>query len=115
MRGFDFGKNLVEGELREGVTARADKDDVFAAFDTGDTVEGFVEGVEEIGVGEARDDEGLERLGDEVFVVGEIGEDVGFEVVSDDRYVVIGAQRTEEVVRGVLHVIDEVVAVGGEL
>ena len=50
-----------------------------------------------------------------VFVVGEVAEDVGVEVVGHDSYIVIGAQRTEEVVRGGLHVVDEVVAVGGEL
>ena len=37
------------------------------------------------------------------------------QVVGDDGDVVIGTQRTEEVVGGVLHVVDEVVAVGGEL
>ncbi len=50
-----------------------------------------------------------------VLVVGEVGEDVGAEVVGDDGDVVVGTQRTEEVVGGVLHVVDEVVAVGGEL
>ena len=37
------------------------------------------------------------------------------QVVGDDGDVVVGTQRTEEVVGGVLHVVDEVVAVGGEL
>ncbi len=37
------------------------------------------------------------------------------QVVGDDGDVVIFAQRTEEVVGGVPHVVDEVVAVGGEL
>ena len=57
--GFDLGEDLVEGELGEGVAAGADEDDVLAAFDAADAVEGLVEGVEEVGVGEAGDDEGL--------------------------------------------------------
>ena len=113
-RGFYFGENFVEGELGEGVAAGADEDDVFAALDAAGAVEGFVEGVEDVGVGEAGDDERLERLGDELFVVGEVGEDMGFEVVGDDGDVVIFAQGLEEGVGGVLHVADEVVAVGSE-
>ncbi len=50
--GFDLGEDLVEGELGEGVAAGADEDDVFAAFDAAGAVEGLVEGVEEVGVGE---------------------------------------------------------------
>ena len=113
-RGFYFGENFVEGELGEGVTAGADEDDVFAAFDAAGAVEGFVEGVEDVGVGEAGDDERLERLGDEFLVVGEVGEDMGLEIVGDDGDVVIFAQGLEEGVGGVLHVADEVVAVGSE-
>jgi hypothetical protein len=112
--GLDLGEDLVEGELGEGVAARADEDDVLAAFDASGAVEGLVEGVEEVGVGEAGDDEGLEGLGDEVLVVGEVGEDVGPEVVGDDGDVVVLAQGTEEAVRGIPHVINEVVAVGGK-
>lgn len=113
--GFNFGQHLVEGELRECVAARSDEDDVLAAFDSAGAVEGLVEGVEHVGVGEARDDERGERLGDELFVVGEVGEDVGAQVVGDDGDVVIGTQRAEEAVGGVPHVVDEVVAIGGEL
>ena len=40
---------------------------------------------------------------------------MGAEIVGHDGYVVVGTKRTEEVVGGVLHVVDEVVAVGGEL
>ncbi len=112
---LNFGEDLVEGELGEGVAARADEDDVLAAFYPAGAVEGFVEGVEHVGVGKARDDEGGERLGDELFVVGEVGEDVGAKVVGNDSDVVIGAQGAEEAVGGVPHVVDEVVAVGGEL
>lgn len=115
LAGFDLGEDLVEGELGEGVAAGADEDDVLAAFDAAGAVEGLVEGVEHVGVGEAGDHEGLEGLGDEVFVVGEVGEDVGAEVVGDDGDVVVGAQGAEEVVGGVPHVVDEVVAVGSEL
>jgi len=87
---FDLGEDLVEGNLREGVATGADEDDVLAAFDTAGAVERLVEGVEHVGVGEARDDERLERLSDEVFVVGEVGEDVRAEVVGDDSDVVVG-------------------------
>ena len=54
-------------------------------------------------------------MGDEVFVVGEVAEDVGAQVVGHDGYIVIRAQSPEEVVGRGLHVVDEVVAVGGEL
>lgn len=47
---FDFGEDLVEGELGEGVAAGADEDDVLAAFDAAGAVEGLVEGVEHVGV-----------------------------------------------------------------
>ena len=57
LAGLDPGEDLVEGELGEGVAAAADEDDVFAALDAGDAVECLVEGVEEVGVGEAGDDE----------------------------------------------------------
>ncbi len=113
--GFHFGEDLVEGELGEGVAAGADEDDVLSAFDAAGAVEGLVEGIEDVGVGETGDDERRERLGDELFVVGEVGEDVGAKVVGDDGDVVIGTQCAEETVGGVAHVVDEVVAVGGEL
>jgi hypothetical protein len=113
--GFDLGENLVEGEFREGVATGGDEDDVLAAFNSAAAIEGLVEGVEEVGLGPGGDDEGLEGLGDGVLVVGEVGEDVGMEVVCHDRDEVIGTQRTEEIVGGVLHIVDEVVAVGGEL
>jgi hypothetical protein len=113
--GFDLGEDLVEGELGEGVAASADENDVLSAFDAAGAVEGLVEGVEDVGFREAGDGEGLKRLGDEVLVVGEVVEDVGLEVVGDDGDVVVGAQRLEEAVGGVLHVVDEVVAVGSEL
>ncbi len=113
--GFDLGEHLVEGEFGEGVAAGADEDDVLAALDAAGAVERLVKGVEEVGVGEAGDDQGLKRLGDEFLVVGEVGKDVGAEVVGDDGDVVVFAQRTEEAVGGVAHVVDEVVAVGGEL
>ena len=113
--GFDFGEDLVEGEFRKGVAAGADEDDVFAAFDTGGAIEGFVEGVEEVGVREAGEGEGLEALAEDLFVVGEVVEDVGVEVVGDDGDVVVGAERAVEGGRGVLHVADDVVAIGGEL
>ncbi len=90
--GFDLGEDLVEGEFGEGVAAGADEDDVLAAFDATAAVEGLVEGVEEVGVGEGGDDEGLEGLGDGVLVVGEVGEDVGAEVVGHDGDVVVGTQ-----------------------
>ena len=115
LAGLDLGEDLVEGEFGEGVAAGADENDVLAALDAGDAVQGLVEGVEEVGVGEGGDDEGLEGLGDRVLVVREVAEDVGAEIVGHDGYVVIGTQRTEEVVGGGLHVVDEVVAVGGEL
>ncbi len=113
--GLDLGEDLVEGDLGEGVAAGADEDDVLAAFDAAGAVEGLVEGVEEVGVGEAGDDERTDGLADGVLVVGEVGEDVGTEVVGDNGDVVIGTERTEEAVGGVLHVADEVVAVRGEL
>jgi len=62
--GLDLGEDLVEGELGESVAAGADEDDVLTAFDAASPVERLVEGIEEIGVGEAGDDEGLEGLGD---------------------------------------------------
>ena len=55
------------------------------------------------------------ELGDGLLVVGEVGEDVGAQVVGDDGDVVVGAQGAEEADGGVLHVVDEVVGVGGEL
>ncbi len=112
--GFDLGEDFVEGEFREGVAAGADEDDVFSAFDAGGSVEGFVEGVEEVGVGEAGEGEGLEALAEDFLVVGEVVEDVGVEVVGDDGDVVVGAERAVEGGGGVLHVADDVVAVGGE-
>ena len=54
-------------------------------------------------------------MGDGVLVVGEVGEDMGVHVVGNDGDVIIRTQRTEEVIGRVLHVIDEVVAVGSEL
>ena len=113
--GLDLGENLVEGELGEGVAAGADEDDVLAAFDAAGAVEGLVEGVEEVGVGESGDGEGHQGLGDDVLVVGEVGEDVGVEVIGHDGDVVVGAQGMEEAEGGVAHVVDEVAAVGGEL
>ena len=92
--GFDLGEDLVEGELGEGVLSGADEDDVLAAFDAAGAVEGLVEGVEGVGLGEAGDGKGLEGLGDEVLVVGEVGEDVGAKVEGYDGDVVIGAQRS---------------------
>ena len=115
LAGFDLGEDLVEGEFGEGVAAGADEDDVLAAFDSADAVYGLVEGVEEIGLGEAGDHEGLEGLSDEFLVIGEVGEDVGVHVIGDDGDVVVLTEGAEEVVGGVPHVVDEVVAVGGEL
>ncbi len=112
---FDLGVDLVEGELGEGVSARTDKDDVLAPFDAAGAIEGLVEGVEEIGVGEAGDHQRLKGLADEVLIVGEVGENVGAEVIGDDGDVVVFAQRPEEGEGGVAHIVDQVVAVGGEL
>ena len=112
---LDLGEDLVEGELGEGVAAGADEDDVLAAFDATGAVEGLVESVEEVGFLPGGDNEGLETLGDQVLVVGEVGEDVGVHVVGDDGDVVVFAEGAEEVVGGGPHVVDEVVAVGGEL
>ena len=113
--GLDLGENLIEGDARESVAASADEDDVLASFDTGDAIEGFVEGVKGIGVRKARDLEGVEGLGDSFLVVGEVSEDVGAEIVGDDGDVVVGAEGAEEAGGGVLHVADEVVGVGGKL
>ena len=113
--GLDLGENLVESELGEGVLAAGDEDDVFAAFDAAGAIESFVEGVEDVGLGESGDDEGVQRVGDLTFVVGEVGEDVGAHVEGDDGDVVIFAHGTEEAVSGIAHVVDEVVAVGCEL
>ena len=113
--GFDLSEDFVEGEFGEGVAPRTDEDDVFSAFDTAGAIECFVEGVEEVGVGESGNLEGLEGLGDEILVVGEVGEDVGAQVVGDDGDIVFGPEGLEEGVGGVLHVVDEVVAIGCEL
>ena len=113
--GLDLRQYLVEGNLGESVAACANEDDVLATFDAAGAIERLVEGVEHVGIGEARDHQGADGLADGILVVGEVGEDVGAEVVGDDGDVVIGTERTEEDVGGVLHVADEVVAVGGEL
>ena len=57
----------------------------------------------------------MERLGDQILVVREVGQDVGSEIVSNDRDVVVLAERAEEVIGGCPHVVNEVVAVSGEL
>jgi len=113
--GLDLGEDLVEGDLGEGVTAGTDENDVLAAFDAAGAVEGLVEGVKEVGVREAGNHEGADRLADGVLVIGKISEDAGAKVVGDDGDVVIRAERPEEAVGGVLHVANEVVAIGGEL
>ena len=113
--GFDLGEDLIESELGERVAAGANEDDVLAAFDAAGAVESLVEGVKHIGIGEAGDDEGLKRLGDEILIVGEVVEDVGFEIVRDNSDVVVGAESLEEAVGRVAHVVDEIVAVGSEL
>ncbi len=79
------------------------------------TVERFVEGVEEVGIGEAGDDKRGERIADDLLVVGEVGQDVSAEIVGDNGDVVVRTQGVEEAEGRVLHVADEVVAVGGEL
>ena len=112
---LDLGKHRVESDLGESVTSRADENDVFLTFDAADAIERLVECVEHIGVGETGDGEGLERFGDDAFIVGKVGEDVGAQIVCDDGDVVVGAQGLEEGIGGVLHLVDEVIAVGGEL
>jgi len=91
------------------------EDDVLAAVDASDAIEGVVEGIELVGLAEGGDDEGLEGLADDLVIIGEIGEDVGAHVVGDYGDVVVGLEAAEEAVGGLLHVVDEGVGVGGEL
>jgi len=113
--GLDLGQHLVEGETREGIATGSDEDDVLTAFDAADAVERFVESVEEIGIGEAGDDERGEGVADDGLVVGEVGEDVSLEIVGDDGDIVVRTQSIEETEGRILHVADEVVAVGRKL
>jgi len=113
--GLDLSEDLIEREPGEGVAAGSDEDDVLASLDTTGSVERFVEGVEEVGIGEAGDDKRGERIADDLLVVGEVGQDVSAEIVGDDGYVVVRTQGVEEAEGRVLHVADEVVAVSGEL
>ena len=58
-RGLDLLQNLVEVDFAESVASSGDEDDVFAALDAAETVQCFVEGVEEIGLVKAGNLQGV--------------------------------------------------------
>ncbi len=78
-------------------------------------IQGLVERVEDVRLSEAGNDQRVDALQDLILVLGKVGDDLGMHVEGHHRNVVLGTQLLGKGPGGILHVVDEVIAVGGEL
>ena len=91
---------LSQRKLAEGVDAGRYQDDVLLAFHAVQAIERVVESVEDIGLGESRNAQLVQRAVDRLLVLREVHQNVRLHVVIRHRDPVVLLQRVRERVRG---------------